>query len=101
MRAWNNLAHILCFFEPTNYERALQAVDKALELKEDFRTYETKGQILVRMKRWAAAIPNLEKGLNGILPDPVATHTALAQSYEQLGNAEQAAAHRNQAGLTN
>ena len=98
IRAWNNLAYILSELKPANYELALKAIEKALELEDDSRIFETKGQILCKMGKWEEAIPFLQRGLNGSLADPGPTHKSLAEAYEKTGNLESAAAHRGQAG---
>ena len=96
MRAWNNLAYVLGQLGPgdeKSLQRALQASNKAIELGGDPRSFETRGQILVKLKRWSEAIPDLEQSLNGTLPNAGPTHRALAKAYSAVGNKEAAVAH--------
>ena len=93
-KAWNNQAWILLNGPTVDLERALQAVEKSLELApDDFRFRETRGQIFVRLSRWEEAIEDLEFAANA-LPGSREIHQALASAYDALGNAELADVHR-------
>lgn len=96
MRVWNNMAHVLSQMEPVDLELAQQAISKAIALDPDPRSLETRGQIMIKLGRWEEAISDLEQSLNGALPNPTLTHQSLAKAYSELGNEEQAAAHRRQ-----
>lgn len=93
--AWNNLAWALMSADdPAQREQSLAASNRAVELEPDSVSYrETRGQILVKLQRWDAAVADLEYALNG-LPDSKPTHAALATALEALGENDQAAAHR-------
>ena len=98
-RAWNNVAWLMSNVDALiELDAALTAATTAIELNPDPRYYETRGQIYTRMKRWQEAIPDLERALNGNLPDAKPTHSSLANAYEQVGDLEQAAAHRKLGG---
>lgn len=94
--AWNNYAIVLSEGEQPDLEKALDAVNRALEISpEEFRFRETRGQILVKMKQWEKAIVDLEYALNG-MPELKTIHESLAVAYEALGNEELAVLHRNE-----
>jgi predicted Zn-dependent protease len=94
--AWNNYAWTLSQEPGRDLDAALNAVDRALQLKpEEFRFRETRGQILVALGQWQRAIDDLEFAING-MPDAAAIHLSLAKAYEQLGNQELADIHRAQ-----
>lgn len=91
--AWNNLAAIWGK-SSEQLNNALKASDRALALRSDPRFYETRGQILFKLKRYADAIRDLESAVSGAVPNPEDAHRSLMKSYEALGQKEQAAAHR-------
>lgn len=91
--ALNNLAFVL-LKKGAQLDKALVASNRAIELKPDsFHLRETRGQILVKLKQWKQAVPDLEFALNGI-PDSLEIHQSLAKAYEALGNVQLAAVHR-------
>lgn len=92
--AWNNMAWILGNVQPIQAERAVVAAGRAIELDPDPQYFETRGQILITLQRWDEAAKDLERALNGTVPNAAEVHRALAMSYEAMGNGEQAAAHR-------
>ncbi len=96
--AWNNLACILLQKgDPKVLDEALVAANRAVTLAAaDYRFRETRGQILLRLKRPQEAVSDLEFALNG-MPEAAAVHRSLALAYEELGNKELAAQHRDQA----
>jgi tetratricopeptide (TPR) repeat protein len=95
--AWNNLAWALSKEPGQDLDRALAAVNEALERRpEEFRFRETRGQILVALGRWDEAVGDLEFALNG-MPDAADVHGALATAYERLGQTDLATIHRQQA----
>jgi tetratricopeptide (TPR) repeat protein len=95
--AWNNYAFIATQGEKPDYEEALKAVNKALELiPEEFHFRETRGQILVNLGKWKEAIPDLEFAVNG-MPTSPEIHLALAKAYEATGEEQLARLHRQQA----
>lgn len=93
--AWNNLGWILGNVEPLQMQSALVALNKAIACLPDPRFFETRGQILVKQQRWMEAIDDLQRAINGHVPNMADAHRSLATAYDQLGNPEQAAAHRS------
>ena len=95
--AANNLAWLLTETEPVDLNRGLEIANRAVELAPDRPEYrDTRGQILTKLKRWQEAALDLEYAVNG-LTETAQTHQSLANVYEQLGNRELAAAHRQSA----
>jgi tetratricopeptide (TPR) repeat protein len=91
--AWNNLAFVL-LQQGKDLDRALEASNRALQFSPDnYHLRETRGQILVKLKRWDEAIGDLEFALNG-LPNATAIHQSLALSYDAVGNPSLGAMHR-------
>jgi len=75
-------------------ERALSAVNQALAIRPDeFRYRETRGQIMLRLGRWQAAVEDLEYAANGV-PDSRQIHLSLAKAYDALGHEHLARVHR-------
>lgn len=92
--AWNNYGLVLAEGNEPDLEKALEAVNRALEMApREYRFRETRGQILLRLERWEEAIADLEFALNG-MPDLGAIHESLAKAYAALGNDELAGLHR-------
>lgn len=92
----NNLAWLLAFGERPDMARAQSLIKVALQsdpANPHFR--DTEGQIHARLGQWKEAISDLEAALPA-LSDPRRAHAALAESYEHLGMADLAAAHRRQ-----
>lgn len=95
--AWNNLACVMIEQPNVPIDRAYAAVAKALELQpDDFNFRETRGEILLKLKRWQEAVDDLEYAVNG-MPDSPAVHKSLYVAYEALGKKEMAALHQRQA----
>jgi tetratricopeptide (TPR) repeat protein len=95
--AWNNYAWILLQEPQGDAQAALDAVNKALEIRPDeFRYRETRGQVLVRMGRWQEAVLDLEYAANG-MPESRDIHLALAKAYDALGEKQLAQVHREHA----
>ena len=93
----NNLAVLLDTEPPVDQVRALELVTAALALDPRNTMYrETRGQILLRLQRYAEAVTDLEYALNG-LGDQPKIHAALATAYDKLGQVEVARMHRQQA----
>jgi tetratricopeptide (TPR) repeat protein len=91
----NNLAYTMSQGEDADLPKALTLIDEAIaklpEPKPQY--YDTRGNILLKMERWADAIPPLE----AISNEPalgLAAHQGLAICYEKLGNEELARVHR-------
>jgi tetratricopeptide (TPR) repeat protein len=96
----NNLAWLLTQGPSPDLPRALEIINHVLKRYPDEATFrDTRGQILVRMHRWKEALPDLEAAL-ARLPDRPAIHGALADVYQNLGDAEIAAEHRRLSRLT-
>ncbi|QDS96970.1 tetratricopeptide repeat protein [Adhaeretor mobilis] len=92
--AWNNYGLVLGEGADARLEEALVAVNRALEIApQEYRFRETRGQILLRLKRWQEAIEDLEFALNG-MPQLGAIHESLALAYTALGEDELANLHR-------
>lgn len=90
----NNLAWLLTFTEPHDYDRALEIMNAVLLRHPDVPGYrETRGQIFTRLGRWTDAVADLEFALTAKAGSP-ATHTALAVAYEGLGMKQLAREHR-------
>jgi len=99
--AMNNLAWTLATKEQPDLERAEELASKALGLvPANPQVRETRGQILLKQKRWKEALADLEavlpiyskeQTLRKQLPK---LHESLALAYEELGNADMAKRHR-------
>jgi len=92
--SWNNLAWLYSNADPIDLQKSLEHTDRALAAKEDANFYETRGQILMKMKRWDEALENLEQAIRRAVPNPENAHRSLAMIYDELNQPEQAAAHR-------
>ncbi len=100
----NNLAWCLSKEDRGDNERALQLIDLALqktELTPSMRAeaMETRGQILVRLQRYAEALVCLEQALPR-LANKTPAHAALSVVYEELGEEALARTHRTKAQST-
>jgi tetratricopeptide (TPR) repeat protein len=94
----NNLAVALTSRGDENLEQALKFANSAIENTPSVAPhfYETRGQILFRLKRYLDAIPDLERALAH--PDLAAgAHRSLASCYAELGEAELSKSHREAA----
>ena len=81
----NNLAVAIAEMKGSDLEKALSLVDVALtKLPNHAYFLETRGQILVELKRWQEAIPNLEVALEAKELRP-AIYPSLALAYEKIG----------------
>ena len=81
----NNLAVAISQMENSDLEKALSLVDIALtKLPKNAYFLETRGQILVKLRRWQEAIPNLEVALEAKELRP-AIYPSLAFAYEKIG----------------
>jgi predicted Zn-dependent protease len=95
--ALNNLAYLLASEEPRDLEQALQLAQRAVQLRpNDPHFLETRGQILVQLKRWQEAVDDLTRSLNG-MPYKREIHASLATAYRALGQTEAAESHASQA----
>jgi len=84
---------LLALGNPPDLPQALAIAQLLVEKFPDqphFR--DTRGQVLVKLGRWDDAVKDLEYALPR-LNDKSATHTALAQVYENLGLRDLAAEH--------
>ncbi len=96
--ALNNLSYGLAFLvQPPEIERALELIDRAVAAGRGggqlpFNCWETRGQVLAKAERWAEAVPNLERALNG-MRGHIGIHRTLAQAYDALGQAALAEQH--------
>ena len=92
---WNNLAHVLISQTPPDWTEAERCVDKSLQLNATSpRFHQTRGQVMLGLKNWAAAARELEIARSGNLTDPE-IHRGLSESYAQLGDEDLATFHRN------
>ena len=81
----NNLAVAIAEMKGNELEKALSLVDVALTKVPNHAYFlETRGQILVKLKRWQEAIPNLEVALEAKELRP-AIYPSLALAYEKIG----------------
>ena len=81
----NNLAVAIAEMKGSDLEKALSLVDVALAKSPNHAYFfETRGQILVKLKRWQEAIPNLEVALEAKELRP-AIYPSLALAYEKIG----------------
>jgi tetratricopeptide (TPR) repeat protein len=91
----NNLAWTLGNIEPHDLDRALRIMSPLIEeFPAAYRFRDTRGQILARLERWQDALDDLERCISS-MNDNVATHQALAASYEGVGALELAKSHRD------
>jgi hypothetical protein len=90
----NNLAWVVSQAPHPDLPRALDLVNPAVEWEPDNPTYrDTRGHIYLAMGRWLDALTDLEVVLRRA-PNTAGLHTALAQAYDKLGQAADAAEHR-------
>jgi tetratricopeptide (TPR) repeat protein len=77
----NNLAWFLAHSEPPDLSRALSLMDTVITRWPDRAEFrDTRGHILIKLKRWDDALRDLELALPG-LRDSVDLHVALARVY--------------------
>lgn len=91
---FNNLAYALSHQENADLDRALALVNIALRSSlNNAEIRETRGQILIKMKRYEDAVHDLEFALKGnVAAGPI--HQSLAEAYEALGLSDLAKTHR-------
>ena len=95
--ALNNYAWVLGEGDTPQFEEALKAVNRALDiLPKEHRFRETRGQILLQLEQWQEAVDDLEFAING-LPELDSIHKSLAIAYTALGQDELAQLHKTQA----
>jgi tetratricopeptide (TPR) repeat protein len=93
-RLLNNLAWLLAHKEQPELERALTLIDEAVRLEpQNASIHDTRGQILILLKRWKEAVTELELALKG-MPNNGQIHSALAKAYSELGASALAEEHR-------
>ncbi|MCA9168250.1 MAG: hypothetical protein KDB23_11300, partial [Planctomycetales bacterium] len=94
--AVNNLAYLTAHSDPVDLDVALQLANQAVELDPDNSHYrETRGQILILLQQWQAAIDDLTKAVNG-MPTKWQIHESLSTAYAKTGNPTLAKAHAEQ-----
>lgn len=92
----NNFAWYLAFKDPPELEQAMTVIDPVVKLlPNDARVLDTRGNILVKLKRYQEGINDLERALR-TLKDNEQTHAALAEAYEGLGIPDLAERHRKE-----
>jgi tetratricopeptide (TPR) repeat protein len=90
----NNFAAMISMSDPPELERALTAINGAIEQFPNYGEFRhTRGMILFRMENWKETIPDLELALSGRHPDQASIHAALAKAYEMVGSPAMAAQH--------
>lgn len=90
----NNLAWLMNFQEPARPERALLLIEPVVERYPQIgRFHDTRGHIYVKLGRWKEAVADLEFALRE-LNGSSATHAALAEAWEHLGDQDLADEHR-------
>jgi tetratricopeptide (TPR) repeat protein len=91
----NNLAVVIALQDGGDLERALKISEMAIQQTPGASPhfYETRGQILFRMKKYEEAIPDLEHAL---IVDSLAknAHKSLAVCYDEIGDTAIADMHR-------
>jgi predicted Zn-dependent protease len=93
----NNLAWLLAFCEPIDLDRALRFANQAVEKAPDAPQFRgTRGHILLKLKKYNEALPDLEKAIEAY-PKDVKLFEALAETCEKLGDATKAAEYRERA----
>lgn len=93
----NNLAAMVAEGPRPDLTRALALADVAVQRwPEEVHYRDTRGQILVKLKRYQDALADLEAAQQG-MPDNAGLHAALAKTYEGLGMTSLAEGHRRQA----
>jgi tetratricopeptide (TPR) repeat protein len=82
----NNVAWILANIPPVRLTEALELINTAIQTDGDGQCYETRGQIYVKMGRWKEAEKDLQRALNGFLPedDRIRADASLSEVYEKL-----------------
>ena len=100
LEALNNLAWVLINKDTPNCERALQFINRALELKPDSASFrETRGQAHLKLENWKQAISDLEYALLHISKLETGErarpkiHASLALAYSELGDKGMAKIH--------
>lgn len=95
-RAWNNIAWIQGNVEPLALQAAIESINRAIALNPEGRYFETRGQIYLKTQQWRLAIEDLERALNGAVPNAGEVHLSMAKAYDMLGEPALAQAHRSQ-----
>ncbi len=99
LKVANNLAWIYSHVEPVDLVRGLELANQAVGVAPNNASLrETRAQILIKLKRWHAAVDDLEIALNG-LPDYYPIHDALSECFKHLNQPELADAHRERSRL--
>jgi len=95
----NNLAWVLVHCDQPDPKRALALINRAQTLNPRLSALrETRGEILLRLGRWAAAVSDLESVLER-RPQRSRLHALLAEAYDGLGDSGTADHHRRLAHL--
>ncbi len=91
----NNYSWYLMKSDPPNLDQALNVINEVVKNFPDNPEFrDTKGHVLMAMERWQEAIVEFEATLEP-LGNRVASHEALENAYEKLGNTEIAERHRS------
>jgi tetratricopeptide (TPR) repeat protein len=97
MEIANNLAWVLAFGPNPDEPRAIELMNKAIEIEPERISYrDTRGLILVKMKRWKDAEPDLVIATKSSHDRPE-LHLALAEVYDHINLPEIAEVQRNYA----
>jgi tetratricopeptide (TPR) repeat protein len=92
--SWNNLAQTLATMNPPDLIEAERCVNEALAINPQPATYhETRGQIMIKLERWAEAVRELEIAMQA-MPAETNIHRGLALAYDHLGDDDLAEFHR-------
>jgi predicted Zn-dependent protease len=87
----------LAFKDPPELEQAFTLIEPVVKLlPSDARVLDTRGNILVKLKRYQEGVNDLEKALRTQKDDPQ-THAALAEAYDALNIPDLAERHRREA----
>ena len=91
--AYNNLAYVISTNNPERADEALGFANRAVELEpRNIEILETRGMILIQLKKWHEAINDLNLVI-AARPTSKETHAALGLAHRSLGEHELAKLH--------
>ena len=94
----NNLAFLIAKSEKPDLPRALELINRAIELRADVpEFYDTRGGIYFLMRRYSEAVTDLEKALRGGAGNRLVLHQSLAKAYSELKMEDLSEIHQKKA----